>query len=56
MPKTKNEKRLKALENMNCNASGSRQIATYFIASVPYRKLKEVCEALGIYDEDIKDL
>ena len=56
MPKTKNEKRLTALEKMKHSRHGAYDIATELIARLPFRQLKDVCESLGITDEDIKDL
>lgn len=56
MAKTKNEKRLKALNNMKHSSHGAYDIATELIARLPFRQLKDVCESLGITDDEIKDL
>jgi len=43
------EKRLKALYNFKQNkTNGNKLLADYFLATVPYHKLKQVCEDLEI--------
>ena len=49
-----NEKRMKYLYKYAKTNEGTDNVAVLLLSMLPYRKLKEVCEALEITDEQVK--